>query len=341
MTGTRVAVIGAGGYLGGELLRILVGHPGMDLTQAVSRSGSDQKITETFPGLPAGTSLKFTEDPSKLDCDLAFLAMSAGDSLQVVPSLIERGIKVVDLGPDYRLADPKLYSSTYGREHTDPDGLAQAVYGLTELNRERIKPARLVANPGCYPTATLLSIAPLLKAGQLPDYLVVDAKSGTSGAGATLSKATHHPSAALGVQPYGGGNHRHVPEIRQFLDGFSSKGAPAFSFVPHLVPVVRGILCTTYAQSGSDGALASWKGVVTRSYAGEPFVTISDQVPQIPWAVASNRCFISMERAGPSVVIYSVIDNLVKGGAGQAVQNANLMLGIPETEGLPLGGLGL
>lgn len=343
MTEHTVGVVGASGYLGGELLRLLLTHPSLRLRQAVSQGHAGARLDEVCPWLSDGHDIVLEKDPTSLDVDLAFLALPQGEALRVAPGLLTRGTKVIDLGPDYRLKDAGMYQQTYGREHSDPEGLSRAVYGLTELNREAIASASLVANPGCYPTATLLALLPLARRGLLPTHVVVDAKSGSSGAGASPSPATHHPQAGASVNPYGGGQHRHVPEIRQALSDLHgpdvSTPAPQVTFVPHLVPVVRGLLCSIYAPGVDASAVQAWNGAFEACYRSSPFVRLGP-VPRLPWAVGSNRCYLATEAAPPSGVVYSALDNLVKGGAGQAVQNANLMLGLPETAGLPIGGLG-
>lgn len=342
MADLSVGVVGASGYLGSELLRLLSSHPQLELTQAVSTSHAGETLDQLCPWLSDGHAVVLEKDASSLDVDLAFLALPSGEALAQVPQLLSRGIKVVDLGADYRLKDPAEYLATYGRPHSDPEGLAQAVYGLTEANREAITSAKLVANPGCYPTATLLALLPLAREGLLPEQVVVDAKSGTSGSGASPTPATHHPQIATSVNPYGGGKHRHTPEIRQALDAFApaSEGSgPQITFVPHLVPVVRGLLCSIYAPGVDEEMLPRWPAALASAYGDAPFVRVGP-VPRLPWAVGSNRCYLATEAAPPSGVVYSALDNLVKGGAGQAIQNANLMLGLPEAEGLPVGGLG-
>lgn len=345
MVGTRVAVIGASGYLGGELLRVLAGHPGVSLTGAVSHSHGGIPLSRLWPNLPDGERIVCEGDADRLDCDLAFLALPAGEALSLVPSLRARGIRVVDLGPDYRLKDPALYAAVYGRPHTDLEGLAQAVYGLTEWNRDAIRNASLVANPGCYPTASLLALLPLRKKGLLPSHVIIDAKSGTSGAGSALSPLTHHPQASQGVQPYGGGAHRHAPEIVQGMKDLSGApdagGIPELTFQPHVVPLVRGILCDIYAPGVAAESFHRWAGTLSETYAGSSFVRTSATIPQVPWSTGSNRCYIASQKVGASGVVYSVLDNLGKGGAGQAIQNANLMLGRPEAEGISMAGLGL
>jgi N-acetyl-gamma-glutamyl-phosphate reductase len=342
MSEHTVGVVGATGYLGSELLRLLSTHPSLRLQQAISSSHAGSTLEEVCPWLPDGHAIVLEKEPSTLDVDLAFLALPAGEAPRFVPDLLARGIRVVDLGPDYRYPTTGQDGSpSHGLSGVQAEAAHQAVYGLTEANRDQIAPAKLVANPGCYPTATLLPLLPLAQKGLLPAHIVVDAKSGTSGAGASPTAFTHHSQAGASVTPYGGGNHRHVPEIRAALSslgGAPPLEAPQITFVPHLVPVVRGLLCSIYAP-GADGEIGAWDQALHASYDQAPFVRIGP-VPRLPWAVGSNRCFLATERASPSAVVYSALDNLVKGGAGQAVQNANLMLGLPETDGLPLGGLG-
>lgn len=333
----NVGVVGATGYLGGELLRLLADHPEVQVTQVVSRSHGGARLSDVLPFLADGDDQVLLEDPGGLTGELVFLALPPGEALAVVPGLRARGIKVVDLGPDYRLQDPRVYQETYGRAHTDPEGLSEAVYGLPELNRERIRRSPLVANPGCYPTSALLALAPLARAGLLPGHVIIDAKSGSSGAGASPGPATHHSVAGASVNPYGGGHHRHLPEILQELAALGA--TPGVTFSPHLVPVVRGLLSSVYLPGVSPGQFDAWAPAFQGFYGKSPFVRVGP-VPRLPWAVGSNRCLLALESSPPSGIVYSALDNLVKGGAGQAIQNANLMLGLPEDEGLPRGGLG-
>lgn len=344
MASANVGIVGASGYLGNELVRLLSGHPSMNLKQAISTSQGGRTLGEICPFLGDKRDLVLERSPDVLDVDLAFLAGKSGEAMGQVPSLRQRGIKVVDLSADYRLKDPAVYQTVYGETHRDLDGLASAVYGLTEFAADAVRSADLVANPGCYPTAALLGLVPLRRAGLLPASVVIDAKSGSSGAGATPTPESHHSRVASGVQPYGGGRHRHGPEIDQALGSvISADGAapPTVAFVPHLVPLVRGLMCTTYAPAISDEVESRWAETLTSAYASSPFIHVATAPPRWPWVVGSNACWISTERSGGTGVVYSVIDNLIKGGAGQAIQNANLMLGLPPTDGLPLNGLGL
>ncbi|MCI4357934.1 MAG: N-acetyl-gamma-glutamyl-phosphate reductase [Thermoplasmata archaeon] len=332
------AVLGAGGYLGGELLRLLSNHPSLSVTSAVSKSHAGQSIRQVHPNLEAFPDVILAADAAHVDADVAFLAQPAGEAMQTVPSLLQRGIRAVDLGPDYRLPDPNEYARVYGRPHADPDHLAEAAYGLPELFRDSIRRARLVANPGCYPTASLLAIAPLLEKGMITGPVIVDAKSGTSGAGHDPSPSTHHPEAALTVWPYGAPEHRHVPEMRAAI-ARTGAATPPIVFVPHLVPLVRGILCSVYPTPLSSDR-SRWADVLESRYRDSPFVRVG-AVPRLPWALGTNRCYLSVQQAGDAPVVFSAIDNLGKGGAAQAIQNANLLMGWPETTGLDRPGFGV
>jgi N-acetyl-gamma-glutamyl-phosphate reductase len=335
----KAVVLGASGYLGGELLRLLSYHPDLELTAAVSRSGAGKTIGEVAPHAEQYSDLVMRADADGVDADIAFLAQGAEEAMAVVPSLLERGVRVVDLGPDYRLADPLEYERVYGRKHTDPEHLATAVYGLPELFADQVRGAKLVANPGCYPTATLLALAPLAAAGELHGPVVVDAKSGTSGSGAQPTPQAHHPEAALTVLPYGTPEHRHAPEMAGALARLGVRHVPIV-FVPHLVPLVRGILCSIYAAPAGGADAGRWAALYTERYRNSPFVRVGG-IPRLPWAQGTNRCYLSVQPVGGVPVVFSAIDNLGKGGAAQAVQNANLMLGLDEDAGLLLPGFGV
>jgi N-acetyl-gamma-glutamyl-phosphate reductase len=334
------AVLGANGYLGGELVRLLSFHPELELTAAVSRSQAGKTIGEVAPNAERFADLVLRAEPDGLDVDVAFLAQGAGEAMKVVPSLLERGIRVVDLGPDYRLPSATEYARVYGREHTDTAHLAEAAYGLPELFSPTIRKARLVANPGCYPTATLLAVAPLAEAGEISGRVVVDAKSGTSGSGAPPTVISHHPEAALTVTPYGTPEHRHGPEMAAALDRLGGTASVPLVFVPHLVPLVRGILCSIYASPAAGVDAGKWADLYAKRYAASRFVHVGG-VPKLPWAQGTNRCYLSVQFAGGAPVVFSAIDNLGKGGAAQAIQNANLMLGLDETAGLLQPGFGV
>jgi len=332
------AVLGASGYLGGELLRLLSYHPEIDVVAAVSQSQSGKRLGDLSPHLSRFEDLVLTADAGAVSADVAFLAQPAGEAMRVAPGLLERGIRVIDLGADYRIRDAAEYERVYGRAHTDPENLAKAVYGLPELFRSEIAGARLVANPGCYPTATLLALAPLVKRSVLTGPVVVDAKSGTSGAGAAPTSTSHHPEAAGTVWPYGLPVHRHVPEMEGILQRMGP--APPLVFVPHLVPLVRGILCSIYPTARGEFDAATWAGYLSEEYAGSPFVRVGD-VPRLPWASGTNRCYLSVGAVGTAPVLFSVLDNLGKGGAAQAIQNANILFGWDERTGLGHSGFGI
>jgi N-acetyl-gamma-glutamyl-phosphate reductase len=332
------AVLGASGYLGGELLRLLSSHPEFTLTDVVSASHAGQPLSQIWPNLTR-SSLVARKDASSLDVDVAFCAEPPGEAMTQVPALLDAGSKVVDLGPDYRLADPAAYAAAYGRPHRDTAHLGEAVYGLPELFGDRVRSARLIANPGCYPTATLLALAPLLTAHQLEGAVIVDAKSGTSGAGSGLTADTHHPEAALTVHPYGTPNHRHVPEMRAAMAALDGH-APSLVFVPHLVPLVRGILCSIYPTPAPSADPEGWPALFEAAYGPSPFVRCGG-TPRLSWAQGTNRCYLSVQRAGDAPILFSALDNLGKGGAAQAIQNANLMFGFDETAGLAHPGFGV
>jgi len=318
----RAAVVGATGYLGGELLRVLSQHPDFELAAAVSQSRAGERLGDVYPNLSRFGDTTLTASTDPVDADVTFLAQPAGEAMKLAPSLLERGIRVVDLGPDYRLPDPGEYLRVYGKPHADPAHLPEAVYGIPELDRAAVRSARLVANPGCYPTATLLALAPLWRAGAIGTSVVVDAKSGTSGAGAAPTSTTHH-----------------VPEMRAALSTLTGS-SPSILFVPHLVPLVRGILCSIYPTPAGNVDPAGWADLERTAYEGEPFVRVGG-VPRLPWAAGTNRCYLSVQPMGSGAVVFSALDNLGKGGATQAVQNANLMLGLPETAGLLQSGFGI
>jgi len=335
----KAAVLGASGYLGGELLRILSDHPTLELAAAASRSQAGKTLGDVAPNLERYRDLVIRPDLGGVDADVAFLSQGAGEAMAVVPSLLERGIRVVDLGPDYRLPDPAEYERVYGRRHTDPEHLGEAAYGLPELFGDAVRTARLVANPGCFPTATLLALAPLAAAGEIRGPVVVDAKTGSSGAGAQPTANAHHPEAALTVLPYGAPEHRHAPEMTAAL-GRLGAGPVPITFVPHLVPLVRGILCSIYASPPAGADAGRWTDLYEARYRTSPFVRVGG-VPRLPWALGTNRCYLSVQSVGGSPVVFSAIDNLGKGGAAQAVQNANVMLGLDESAGLARAGFGV
>ncbi len=334
----RIGIVGGTGYTGAELLRLLVAHPEAEVTMITSRAEAGRRVVELFPHLRGHVDLTFSQpDPQRFKtCDLVFFATPNGTAMTLAPALLEQGVKVVDLAADFRLRDPEEWAQWYGMGHAAREWLEKAVYGLPELNREQIRAASLVANPGCYPTAVTLGFMPLLEAGLVDRApLVADAKSGVSGAGRGASVAMLMGEVGESFKAYGIPGHRHLPEIKQNLDAVA--GAPVgLTFVPHLVPMVRGIEATLYARlRQTDQDL---QRLFEDRYAGEPFVDVmpAGSHPETRSVRGGNQCRMAVHRPqeGEMVVVTSVIDNLVKGAAGQAVQNMNLMLGFDEDAAL-------
>jgi len=335
----RVAVVGASGYAGAELVRLLAGHPHVEIDALYARNRADTPMAGEFPHLaPLGLHLR-DGLPEPGAVDVAFLALPHGASAGPAVRLAAGGTTVVDIGSDLRLRDPAAYPEWYGFEHPEPEALADAVYGLTEHARDRLPGARLIANPGCYPTATLLAILPFARRGLLAGDVIVDAKSGVSGAGRGAGTDFLYTELEGGTRPYGIPRHRHAPEIAQGLAAAGADGVE-LTFVPHLVPQVRGIVSTCYlglAQDLDDEALGS---ILHAAYDAEPFVHPVPAPPSSKLASGSNHAFVFAARTGPRrVVAIAAIDNLGKGAAGQAVQNMNVALGLPETAGLEMVGL--
>ena len=342
----KIAIVGSSGYTGGELYRILLYHPSAEVTVVTSEKSAGKPITDIFPHL-LGLSDLICEplDPASIakKADLAFLALPHVTAQEAAFQLRKLGVKVVDLSADYRLADPALYETWYEHCHQYPDLLKSAVYGLPELHRERIRKALLIANPGCYPTSAILGLAPVV-AKKMIDVgtIVVDSKSGVSGAGRSPALAYHYPEANEGFMAYKVGTHRHTPEIEQELSLLA--GAPVvLSFTPHLVPMTRGILSTIYAKLAGPADTGSLHAVFQEFYRNEPFVRLLPlgQFPNVRNVRGSNFCDIGVHsdvRTGRAVIV-TAIDNLVKGASGQAVQNMNLMMGFEESAGLKFAGL--
>ncbi len=336
----KVGIVGGTGYTGSELLRLLVKHPAVELVCITSRSESGTWVADMFPNLRRHLALKFVApDPEILAaCDLVFFGTPNGTAMGLVPGLLQAGVRVIDLAADFRLRDPALWQQWYGMAHACPELLQEAVYGLPELNRDAVCKARLVANPGCYPTAVTLGFIPLLEAGLIETgQLVADAKSGASGAGRKASVAALLGEAGESFKAYAIPGHRHLPEIRQTLSSVSGSDV-GLTFVPHLVPMIRGIEATLYGRlTRKDEDL---QGLFEARYAGEHFVDVmpAGAHPETRSVRGVNMCRIAVHRPqeGDMVVVSSVIDNLVKGAAGQAVQNMNLMLGLEESMGLDL-----
>ena len=334
----KAGIIGGTGYTGGELARILSVHPLIDVVSMTSRQSAGKKVGDVHTYLSGYTDIEFTE---KLDdgLDIVFVATPHGVAMKELPVLADAGVKVIDMSGDYRLRDPAEYTKWYGHEHTDLKYLKKAVYGLPELFRKSIKDADVVANPGCYATSAILAMAPLFKAGVVEDDVIVDGKSGTSGAGMVPSPRIHHPYCGESMIPYGTGTHRHTPEMEMALKQFSGKSAEVL-FSPHLLPIVRGIISTCYLTLKEDVGGDGVTGLFKKQYGKEHFVHVTDE-PSIRAVVGSNHAQVGAKLFGRKVVVFSTLDNLVKGASGQAVQCANLMLGLDENAGLDFPGLGV
>ena len=334
-----VGVVGGTGYTGAELLRLLVMHPQVELKHVTSRSESGSKVADLFPNLRGFTDICFTEPvvETLAECDVVFFATPNGTAMKMVPELIEKEVRVIDLAADFRLQDPAVWKQWYGMDHACVDVLADAVYGLPEINRASIKSAQVVANPGCYPTATTLGFLPLIENALVDDqHLIVDAKSGVSGAGRGASVATLQAESAENFKAYAVDGHRHLPEIKQTLSHVASHEV-GLTFVPHLVPMIRGIETSLYAVLRSDSSVDLHQLYVDR-YVNEPFVDVLPEgtMPETRSVKGANTCRISIFRPqqANTVVVSAVIDNLVKGAAGQAIQNMNIMCKFDETLGL-------
>ncbi|WP_291995454.1 N-acetyl-gamma-glutamyl-phosphate reductase [Candidatus Accumulibacter sp. ACC003] len=333
----KVGIVGGTGYTGVELLRLLAQHPQVEIIAITSRGDAGTSVASMFPSLRRRLDLKF-EDPASANltgCDLVFFATPNGVAMTQAPALLEAGVRVIDLAADFRIKDLAVWEKWYGMRHASPEWVAKAVYGLPEHDRASIRDAQLVANPGCYPTAVQLGFMPLVEAGLVKlDELIADAKSGVSGAGRKAEVAALFSEASDNFKAYAAPGHRHLPEIQQGLSAMAAQ-AVTLTFVPHLTPMIRGIHATLYARVNSD---ADFQQLFEERYSGEPFVDVlpPGSHPDTRSVRAANSCRIAVHRpqGGKVLVVLSVIDNLVKGAAGQAVQNMNIMFGVPETEGL-------
>lgn len=339
----KVGIVGGTGYTGVELLRLLANHSGVSVEVITSRSEEGVRIDDMYPNLRGHYDLQFTvPDVDQLaQCDAVFFATPHGVAMKMAPELLARGVKVIDLGADFRIKDLELWSKWYGMEHTSPDAAAAAVYGLPEVNREAIKAAQLIACPGCYPTATQLGFLPLIENGLIDHrYLIADCKSGVSGAGRGANVGSLLCESSESMKAYGVPGHRHLPEIKQGLS--EAAGRPVgLTFVPHLTPMIRGIHATLYGKLKDpvDGLQALFEA----RYADEPFVDVmpAGSHPETRSVKGANVCRISVFRPqdDDTVVVLSAIDNLVKGAAGQAIQNLNIMFDMAEDEGLRHAGM--
>ncbi len=334
----KVGVVGGTGYTGVELLRLLAGHPLVELSLITSRSELGKSVADIYPNLRNVVDLQFSlpDTEALAECDLVFFATPNAVAMKQVPELLEKGVRVIDLSADFRLHDAQEWAQWYGEQHACPELLEQAVYGLPEVNRATIKEANILANPGCYPTAVQLGFLPLLQNGLVScDSLVADAKSGVSGAGRQASVGSLLCEASESLKAYAVPGHRHLPEIRQGLKQIVGAEV-GLTFVPHLIPMIRGIHATLYAELNVEPE--DLQSLYENCYADEPFVDVMPQGshPETRSVRGSNHCRIAVHRPqqGNRVVVLSVIDNLVKGAAGQALQNMNIMFGFPEEMGI-------
>lgn len=339
----KAGIINVTGYAGAELARILYTHPEVELTSVSGRSLAGKPLSEAFPHLACyGLTIGEEIDGS---VEFVFSALPHAASAEAVAPFARAGVPVVDISADFRLRDPKVYAEWYGGEHPAPDLLPKAAYGLPELDRAPVKASKLIANPGCYPESALLGLAPAVRAGVIGPDIIIDSKSGVSGAGRGLGLAYHFSEADESVSAYGLAGHRHLPEIVQEIERMwpaGSSDAPKVTFAPHLIPMTRGILSTCYAPlapgrlPSGDAARAAVRDLYRDFYAGEPFVRVVDAPPATKQVRGSNMCLVhpAVDVRTDRLVVVSVLDNLVKGAAGQAIQNMNLVLGLPETMGL-------
>ncbi len=334
-----VAIVGATGYAGGELARLLLRHPHVKLVAAIARSHQGEPLRAAQPHLhDAPDDLRIGDDVG--EAGIIFTALPAGEAAKRAPQWLAEGRTVVDVGSDFRLRDPALYREWYGYEHPAPALLARAVYGLTEQSRAALRGATLVANPGCYPTAALLALLPALRAGLIGDDVVVDAKSGVSGAGHAVDEAYLFGTVNESVRAYGVPSHRHTPEIAQGIADVTFR-RPRLTFTPHLIPITRGLVATCYADLVDGVSAAQVRDVYAGAFANEPFVRVVDRPPATKAALGSNVCLVyaAVDERARRLVAIGAIDNLVKGAAGSAVQNMNVALGFPEDAGLPTAAL--
>lgn len=348
-----VSIVGVTSYTGLDLLRLLAQHPQFVVTSVTARSAVGKRLDEVFPQLraltptteqttlPVDPALVITEESAQTE--LAFVCLPHAAAAESVVKLLERGIKVVDLSADFRLHDVRDYEEWYKHTHPAPALLETAVYGLCERHRRAIATASLIANPGCHATASILALAPALAAGIIGPASIIDTKTGVSGAGRSLSLATHFAEVNEDMNAYSLGGHRHLPEITQELLAAAEDGGHALdtplriTFIPHLIPMTRGILATCYADMRQTAlTIAEVHALYERYYAGEAFIHVVEQAPHTKWSYGSNHCFIhpTIDARTGRLVVIACLDNLVKGAAGQAIQNANILHGLPETSGL-------
>lgn len=330
-----ISIINVTSYMGADLARLLFRHPGVQIVSVTGRSEAGKRLGSVLPHLSA---LDLPIEAEPREADLVFSSLPHKASAKAVSQLLKKGMKVVDLSADFRLKDAVEYERWYQFTHPAPEILTGVVYGLTELRRPEVSGASLVANPGCYPTSAILAMAPAVKAGLIQGDIIVDSKSGMSGAGRTLSMSSHFAEANESVSAYSLEGHRHLPEMVQELSALHGSNQVTVTFVPHLVPMTRGILSTCYATlvGGSPTDVAEVRQIYRDFYKGEPFVKVVDAPPQTKHTLGSNLCLVypAVDVRTNRLIVISCLDNLIKGGSGQAVQNMNLMLGFSETMGL-------
>lgn len=342
----RAGIIGVTGYTGGELLRLLLNHPQVEIKKAASRSNAGSDVTKAHPQLAKLISL--VEDDIYSEnfadgLDVVFLALPHGKSAPLVKKLHEEKVKIIDLGADFRLKAPEDYKEWYELDHECPELLNESVYGLPEIYKNKIAKSTIIANPGCYPTSIILGLAPLLDNKLIKtEHIIIDSKSGISGAGKTLTQQTHYPDMNDNLLAYKVGNHRHTPEIEQELSLLGGSKVE-INFTPHLIPMNRGMLSTIYTQGEKTLTNNELEEIYTEYYQNSPFIRIRDKnnLPQTKWVQGSNYCDLApiVDQRTGKIIILSAIDNLVKGASGQAIQNMNLMFGLEETTGLRYGAI--
>jgi len=336
----KIAIFGGSGYGGAELLRILLQHPHADIQFVTANEHAGKAVSEVHKNLLGLTDLQFVKAPESFeslnDPDCVFFALPHGQAMEIAPRLPAH-VKVIDLSGDFRLSDAEVFAKHYGREQTAMDAQSQFVYGLTETNREAIKSATRIANPGCFATATLLGLAPLVANHLLTCRVIVDAKTGSSGSGAKPAANTHHPQRSTSFYAYKPFTHQHVPEIEQELRSIG-EWDNELVFMTHSLPVARGIFASIYCELKNELSAADARAIFADFYRDSFFVRFVDGSPDINWVKTTNFCDIGFASRGRQLVVFSAIDNLVKGAAGQAVQNMNLMFGLDEKTGLMLVG---
>lgn len=333
----KIAILGATGYTALELLKILARHPEAEVTALTTRQENRPHISEIHPSLYGMFNLtceNLTPEEVSTRAEIVFCALPHTASMEAVPQLLDAGCRVIDLSADYRLTDPGVYEAWYGHVHTDPTRLRSAVYGLPEVYFNRIPGASLVANPGCYTSTSIIALAPLVSAGLIdPDGIIIDAKSGVSGAGRTPKLGTLFSECNESVSPYSIGNHRHTPEIEQVLSDLGGTSVEV-AFNPHLMPMDRGILCSIYPRLRNSATIDELLNIYRRFYVDQPFVRIIDHMPATKHVAHTNFCDITVRFNRNQLVVFAAIDNLIKGASGVAVQNMNILLGLDQRTGL-------